>query len=143
MVTAGMHAFLSADSPGVSSGLATLGLVISIFASVATVLTVVIMLRQERISQKARDATADARQEERLQQYNLFRTDFYGEHREGVPNRPGVLEWMQGIDSLLQQIHHETTPNGGGSMKDAIHRIDLRLENVETSIKDIRTKAAQ
>lgn len=141
MVPVALHGVLAADAAGVSPALTTIGLVVSILASIATVLTVVIMFRTERNNQKIRDVEAEARQEERLRLYNQFRTDFYGDHREGVPAKPGVLEWMQGIDKILQQIHHETTPNGGGSMKDAIHRIDLRLENVETEVRNLHQAA--
>lgn len=51
-----------------------------------------------------------------------FLDDFYGEpDRPGVPGRPGVMV-------QLAQIHAELRPNGGGSMRDAVNRIELSFE---------------
>lgn len=108
-----------ASSTG-GSPLPSLGSLVSILASLATVLTVVIMFRQDRSARQVKEDEATERQEARLHEYMTMRSDFYGEHREGVPGRRGVLE-------MLADIHAEITPNHGGSMKDAIGRIDSEM----------------
>lgn len=130
MVNAGTHAWLAAESSGVSPALSTTGIVISILASVATVLTVFIMFHQTQTTQKQRDEEAKERQEARIKEYQQLRVDFYGEHRDGVPPTPGVLEWMKDTNLVLQKVLHEMTPNGGGSMKDAVNRIEADLKSV-------------
>lgn len=54
-----------------------------------------------------------------------FFDDWVGEpSRPGVPARPGVME-------RLGRIEHEVTTNSGGSLKDAVKRIEDRVTNIE------------
>lgn len=66
------------------------------------------------------------------QNAQLYR-DFYGEDRPGVPPRPGVLE-------MIATIHSEITPNHGGSIKDAIVRIDDRVATLDADVKGLHTR---
>jgi hypothetical protein len=57
-----------------------------------------------------------------------FFDDWYGEEgRPGVPRRPGIMERMGGMEERLGQVWHEVYPNNGGSLRDAVDRVDDRL----------------
>lgn len=56
-------------------------------------------------------------------QNDEFREDWYGKAaRPGRSATPGVPERLERIEKELQ-------PNGGGTMRDAINRLELRLED--------------
>lgn len=58
--------------------------------------------------------------------------DLAGEpERDGVPGRPGVMVRLRELESRTKELRH----NGGGSIKDAIVRIDER-----TQVLDERTE---
>lgn len=58
-----------------------------------------------------------------LRQNDEFREDWYGEPaRAGVDPRPGVMERLKGIENELR-------PNGGSTLRDAINRVESRLED--------------
>jgi len=64
-----------------------------------------------------------------------FLDDVGGEPaRPGVPERPGMMERIGNIEEQLDlveekvdQVHNETSPNGGGSMKDTVGRVEKKL----------------
>ncbi|MFD6936251.1 hypothetical protein ACFWAP_08880 [Streptomyces goshikiensis] len=57
-----------------------------------------------------------------------FMDDWYGEEgRPGVPDRPGVMERMSGIEDRLRRFEHELYPNSGGSLRDAVDLANERL----------------
>jgi hypothetical protein len=67
--------------------------------------------------------------------------DFNGtKSRPGVPPRPGVMERLQGVETQMTTITAEITPNHGGSMKDAISRIDVKVITLETDIQGIHER---
>lgn len=49
-------------------------------------------------------------------------------HRFGL----GIYRTARRIESTFELVHHELTPNGGGSLYDAISRIDQRVEVLES-----------
>lgn len=51
----------------------------------------------------------------------------------GEPARPGV-EARPGVMERLKTIEEEMRPNGGGSMRDAVNRLEVRLTSVETKL---------
>jgi len=54
--------------------------------------------------------------------------DFAGEPaRPGVPGRPSLMERMAAVEQDLSRVKAEVTPNGGGSLKDAVVRIEQRV----------------
>jgi hypothetical protein len=54
--------------------------------------------------------------------------DLVGEpERPGVAARPGVMERLRELDERTAELRH----NGGGSIKDAVHRIDSRVEGID------------
>ena len=76
-----------------------------------------------------------------------FFDDFIGEEeRPGVPARPGfsermtkmencmsdVKDRMETIEYKLSRVDIELQPNSGTSLRDAINRIENRLEKVES-----------
>ncbi|HEY9249250.1 MAG TPA: hypothetical protein VIO38_08970 [Rariglobus sp.] len=42
----------------------------------------------------------------------------------GAEDNPGLLDRMKALEADVRTIHHEVTPNSGGSMKDAVGRIE-------------------
>lgn len=79
-----------------------------------------------------------------------FFDDFLGEEeRPGVPSRPGFSQRMTSIEKQLEQgtekffvienkldkIDYELRPNSGLSLRDAVNRIEQRLQQVEAEIK--------
>lgn len=59
-----------------------------------------------------------------------FMDDWFGEQeRPGVPGRQGVME-------RLHNIELEVKPNGGGSMKDAVNRIETSLRQIDSRLED-------
>ena len=140
MIYQGIQVLASGDSAGVSPSLATLGIIVSILASLATVGTVLIMLRQERRQAESRDDTTREQAEARLAEYMKFRDDFYGDHRPGMPVVPGVREWMLSINTKVEQVLSEVMPNHGSSIKDAVTRMDNRLEKVETDVEGLHKR---
>jgi hypothetical protein len=54
--------------------------------------------------------------------------DLVGEpERPGHDARPGVMERLKELDQRTAELRH----NGGGSIKDAVHRIDSRVEGID------------
>jgi hypothetical protein len=61
-----------------------------------------------------------------------FLEDWAGEPgRPGVPGRAGVMERLDALEATTRTIRAEVTPNGGGSLKDAVSRIDARTRRKE------------
>jgi hypothetical protein len=61
-----------------------------------------------------------------------FLDDYFGEEeRPGFPGRPGMQERLRMLEFELQTISYEMKPNSGTSMKDAVNRIEKRLEQLE------------
>ncbi len=56
-------------------------------------------------------------------QNDEFREDWYGQ-----PARPG-RDAVPGVPERLRRIEKELHPNGGGTMRDAINRLEQRLED--------------
>lgn len=72
--------------------------------------------------------------------------DFNGTaERPGVPARPGVMARMSSMeirdaarDTQLEVIHAEVNYNHGGSIKDAVDRMDKRLEGVDADVRVLK-----
>ncbi len=61
-----------------------------------------------------------------------FLDDYFGEEeRPGFDGRPGMQERMRIIEQELKCVSYEMRPNSGTSIKDAIARIEKRLEQLE------------
>ncbi|MEU3456895.1 hypothetical protein ABZ671_25335 [Micromonospora sp. NPDC006766] len=64
------------------------------------------------------------------QQNDEFRQDWYG-----TPARPG-RDAVPGVPERLRRIETELHPNSGGTLRDAINRVEARLGGVETRLDD-------
>lgn len=132
-------AVIVAESSRVSP-LPSLGTIITYLAGIATVISALFMYfgaKQERRNAQRQRREAAEREREgilRLQQ------DFYGDQRPGVPTRPGVLEVLGEMTTKVDAILAEVNYNHGGSIKDAVDRIDTRLESVESDVKGIHDR---
>ena len=61
-----------------------------------------------------------------------FLDDYFGEEsRPGFEGRPGMQERLRAIEMEIECISYEMKPNSGSSIKDAINRIEKRLDNLE------------
>lgn len=62
-----------------------------------------------------------------FRRFGHFLDDWTGEEeRPGVPARPGVMDRLGQLESATRELK----PNGGGSLKDAVNRIDERTEQL-------------
>ncbi|MGW3166992.1 hypothetical protein ACWC9Q_29860 [Streptomyces sp. NPDC001142] len=67
-----------------------------------------------------------------------FMDDWNGvEARPGVPERPGVMVRLDRIEeqgtehaARFDRIEHELDPNSGGSLRDAVDRVDARTQRL-------------
>lgn len=54
-----------------------------------------------------------------------FLDDWFGEEaRPGVKERPGVMKRLENFQHDLDKIKHELWPNSGGSLRDAVDRLE-------------------
>lgn len=61
-----------------------------------------------------------------------FLDDYFGEEaRPGFEGRPGMQERMRIIEEELKCVSFEMRPNHGTSIKDAVNRIEKRLDALE------------
>lgn len=61
-----------------------------------------------------------------------FLDDYFGEEeRPGFQGRPGMQERLRNLEEEVKTISYEMKPNSGSSIKDAINRIERRLNNLE------------
>lgn len=61
-----------------------------------------------------------------------FLDDYFGEEaRPGFDGRPGMQERLKIIELEIETISFEMKPNHGTSIKDAINRIEQRLNALE------------
>jgi hypothetical protein len=61
-----------------------------------------------------------------------FLDDYFGEEeRPGFPGRPGMQERLGYMESEISCISYEMRPNSGTSIKDAIGRLEKRLDALE------------
>lgn len=50
--------------------------------------------------------------------------------RPGVPARAGVMQRLATIEQTMGIVAHEVRPNGGSSLRDAVHRVDRRTASI-------------
>ena len=66
-----------------------------------------------------------------------FLDDYFGEPaHDGLTAKPGVMARLGSVDELLAKVVAETTPNGGGSMRDQVAR-------TATDVADIKREQAR
>ncbi len=47
--------------------------------------------------------------------------------RPGVPERPGIMTRLAALEADTARVKAEVTPNGGGSLRDAVVRIERQV----------------
>ena len=64
-----------------------------------------------------------------------FLVDWKGEpERPGVPARPGVMARLQTVEFIVTDVRGEMFPNGGGTLRDVVHRT---AEDVAEARRDL------
>lgn len=49
--------------------------------------------------------------------------------RPGVPARPGLMDRLAQVETDISRVRAEVTPNSGGSLKDAVGRIESTIRD--------------
>ncbi len=76
-----------------------------------------------------------------LKRTGNFLDDWNGEEeRPGVARKPGVMERIQSIDTRLNRVEGQVTPNGGSSMADQVNHIVQQISNQDIATEANRTK---
>jgi hypothetical protein len=55
--------------------------------------------------------------------------------RPGVPERPGIMSRLATLEQDVSRVRSEVTPNGGGSMRDAVNRIETKLREHDALLR--------
>ena len=70
-----------------------------------------------------------------------FLDDYFGQPaHDGVPARPGVMARLGSVEELLAKVVAETTPNGGGSMRDEVARTARDVGDIKDEQSRLRTQ---
>jgi hypothetical protein len=63
--------------------------------------------------------------------WDMFLEDWHGtEARPGRPAVPGIMQRMVDLEAGLLEIRHEVFPNSGGSLRDAVDRLEGQFREV-------------
>lgn len=72
--------------------------------------------------------------------WDMFLEDWHGtEARPGRPAVPGIMQRMVDLEEGLRQIRHEVFPNSGGSLRDAVDRLERQASELVAVIPAQRT----
>lgn len=70
-----------------------------------------------------------------------FLDDYAGQPaRDGMPARPGFMARLGSVEQLIATVVAETTPNGGGSMRDEVARTARDVADIKTEQAAVRTR---
>jgi hypothetical protein len=71
--------------------------------------------------------------------WDLFLEDWHGtEARPGRPAVPGIMQRMVDLEEGLRIIRHEVFPNSGGSLRDAVDRLEKQATELVATIPSPR-----
>lgn len=60
-----------------------------------------------------------------------FLADWGGKpDHNGLPATPGVMARLGAVEKVLEKVLHETTPNGGGNLRDLVARTALDVADI-------------
>lgn len=63
--------------------------------------------------------------------------DLAGEpSRPGVPARPSLMERVATMEQGLAEVHHQTHPNSGGSIKDTVNRTEAKVTELSEQLHE-------
>ena len=67
-----------------------------------------------------------------LRRISHFLDDYSGQPaRDGLPERPGFMARLSTLESLLHDVVAETKPNHGGSLRDAVNRMERDIGDIK------------
>ena len=70
-----------------------------------------------------------------------FLDDYSGQPaRDGLPARPGLMARLQSVEELIAKVVAETTPNGGGSMRDEVARTARDVATIKDEQAAVRIR---
>ena len=73
-----------------------------------------------------------------------FLDDYFGEPaHDGLTAKPGVMARLGSVDDLLAKVVAETTPNGGGSMRDQVARTARDVADIKHEQAQMRARMEQ
>jgi hypothetical protein len=76
-----------------------------------------------------------------LRRFGHFLDDYAGEPaRDGLPARPGFMARLGSVEQLLAKVVAETTPNGGGSMRDEVARTARDVADIKKEQAAVRAQ---
>jgi hypothetical protein len=70
-----------------------------------------------------------------------FLDDWTGQPpHDGLEATPGVMARLHSVEELVAKVLHETTPNGGGNMRDAIRLIAQDVADIKAEQAEVRKR---
>ena len=70
-----------------------------------------------------------------------FLDDWGGESaHDGLEGTPGVMARLKNVEELVAKILHETTPNGGGNLRDVVRRTAQDVADIKTEQAAVRAR---
>jgi hypothetical protein len=70
-----------------------------------------------------------------------FLDDYAGQPaRDGMEAKPGFMARLGSVEQLLADVVAETTPNGGGSMRDEVARTARDVADIKREQSGVRTR---
>jgi hypothetical protein len=70
-----------------------------------------------------------------------FLDDYSGQpERDGMPAVPGLMARLTSVEHLLAKVVAETTPNGGGSMRDEVARTARDVADIKSEQAKVRAQ---
>jgi hypothetical protein len=70
-----------------------------------------------------------------------FLDDYSGQPaRDGMPATPGLMARLASAEELLKHVVAETTPNGGGSMRDMVMRTAADVAEIKQEQAGVRSR---
>jgi hypothetical protein len=70
-----------------------------------------------------------------------FLDDYSGQPaRDGMPAVPGLMARLTSVEQLVAKVVAETTPNGGGSMRDEVARTARDVAHIKSEQEAVRDR---
>jgi HAMP domain-containing protein len=104
--------------------------VVAITGALAAVISALVAVLLLMFQVRSQNRTIQRQNEEQLRKQRIFESDWNGEPaRPGVPGRAGIMERVAAIEGELK-------PNGGGSLRDSVNRLEREQIRQRTQLTD-------